>query len=179
MTAKACRYDDEDVYYAAIVDDIDNAPAAQKELRQATIELILVHGRRPGQRVVKVTAGDRPVRSSVRGYATFLECVEHSDLRELEERLGFKTGALQHSGALLYFVDAFSLHAGNIAPRGNSDWSGGVTPRDLYELSARTGTEVGYHRDYPSASRPIIQFEIQTEVPVLGAPRFLGPHERV
>ncbi|WP_207000299.1 hypothetical protein [Trinickia mobilis] len=170
------RYDHEDAYYAVIVDDLLGAPDALIELRRATNELILLHARRAGQQVVKVVAGDLPPRKTVKGYVTFLECIVNSRLQELEQKLGFKSGALQRYGAYLYNADALSLNVENIAPRGNTDWSGGVTPRDLFTLSEKMGADVGYHRDYPRAIHPIFQFEILKDVPIIGAPRFIVPN---
>ena len=64
-------------------------------------------------------------------------------------------------------------------PRGNSDWSAGVTPRDLHNLSNKHGVSVEYDPNYPPASDPVIQFKILTAVPFVGAPRFIKSGETV
>lgn len=180
----ARKYDDDDSYYVVneadrdrSLDSVAGAPAIIQELRTATIEIILRNARNPGEIVAKVTT-NRSVKGKVSGYATFLKYIRGSDLDELERRLGMRAGVLQ-SGAYLYEVDPFSLNAGNIGPRGNTDWSAGVSPRDVDNVRKQQGVAAGYHRDYPTASKPIIQFIIYDQVPYIGSPRFIRPGEKV
>jgi hypothetical protein len=174
------KYKNEDAYYAinladrniflnSVTEDIEII----QNLRRATNEIILRQAREAGQQVVKVGVGDRPPTAKVMGYATFLSFVRGSSLSELEQKLGFKTGVLQYFGAYIYQVDGLSLNTTNIAPRGNTDWSAGITPRDLFNLSKEGGVAVGNHKDYPAATMPIFQFAILEEVPVVGVPRFI------
>jgi hypothetical protein len=187
MTLTIAQYDDDAAFYVVNKADYDpslnalddDAPDIMKELRRETIDIILRNARKAGERVVKVSMGTRPPATKVKGYATFLRFIEGSSLAELEGKLGFKSGALQTGGAYVYQVDPLALNASNVAPRGNSDWSAGVTPRDLHNLSQKTGKDVGYHRNYPPAAQPIIQFAILEEVPFLGAPRFIKPGDTV
>jgi len=186
MTAKAVKYDDDDAFYAANMADCDvglnstvGLPEIIKELRQATNEILIRQARKFGECAVKVTVGSKPPPAKVRGYATFLSLIKRSSLSELEMKLGFKSGALQSHGAYVFQVDGLALKTDNVAPRGNTDWSAGLTPRDLYTLSKMSGAAVGYHRDYPSATQPILQFVILAEVPFIGAPRFVMAGEVV
>lgn len=175
------KYDEDDAYYAVNNADYDvglNSTSADpdiiKELRRASNDIILRQAKVPGQFAVKVSAGLNPPRAKVRGYATFLHFIQGSNLAELEQKLGFKSGVLQQNGAHIYLIDALSLQQGNIAPRGNTDWSGGMSPRDLATLSEQHGKAVANHRDYPPATRPIIQFAVLEEVPHVGV-RFVNP----
>ena len=187
MTLTVAKYDDDAAFY--VVNEADyqphlnaldaGAPDIMKELRRETIDIILRNARKTGEQVVKVAMGSRPPAPKVKGYATFLRFLQGSGLAELEERLGFKTGALQRSGAYVYHIDPLTLKAENVAPRGNTDWSAGVTPRDLHNLSLKAGKPVAYHRDYPPAKQPIIQFAILEPVPYLGAPRFIKAGDTV
>jgi hypothetical protein len=181
MTLSIAQYDDDAAFYVVNKADYDaalnalddGAPDIMKELRRETIDIILRNARKAGEQVVKVSMGTRPPATKVKGYATFLRFIQGSSLVELEGKLGFRSGALQTGGAYIYHVDPLALNASNIAPRGNSDWSAGVTPRDLHNLSQKTAKDVGYHKNYPPAAQPIIQFAILEEVPFLGAPRFI------
>jgi hypothetical protein len=181
MSLTIAQYDDDAAFYVVNKADYDaslnalddDAPDIMKELRRETTDIILRNARRAGEQVVKVSMGTKPPATKVKGYATFLRFIKGSSLAELEGRLGFKAGALQTGGAYIYHVDPLALNADNVAPRGNSDWSAGVTPRDLHNLSQQTGKKVDYHRDYPPAAQPIIQFAILAPVPILGAPRFI------
>jgi hypothetical protein len=187
MTLTIAKYDDDAAFY--VVNEADyhphlnaldaGAPDIMKELRRETIDIILRNARKADDHVVKVAMGSRPPAPRVKGYATFLRFLQGAGLAELEEKLGFKTGVLQASGAYVYTIDPLALNADNIAPRGNTDWSAGVTPRDLHNLSVKEGKPVGYHRDYPAAKQPIIQFAILEPVPYLGAPRFLRAGDTV
>lgn len=186
MHLKVEKYNDEDAYYAVNLADYDASlnstngfPEIMKELRQATLEIILRQARKPGQSAVKVAVGARPPTAKIKGYATFLRFIKGCTLSEMEQRLGFKSGVLQEHGAYIYKVDGFSLNTENIAPRGNTDWSAGITPRDLYNLSQESGKLVGNHRDYPSATKPIFQFQIIKDVPYVGEPRFIKPGSEV
>lgn len=183
MSLSIAQYDDDAAYYVINnADDISqvdlnsvgNAPEIIKEMRRETIEIILRQAKAPGEKVVKIArVNDRPPLGMVRGYATLLRFLKGSNLIDLEKKLGFKNGALQSKGAYLYEVDPTSLNAATIVPRGNTDWSAGVTPRDLYNLSTRYGVNVGYNKNYPSAEQPIIQFLILRDVPLLGQPRLI------
>jgi hypothetical protein len=187
MTLTIAQYDDDAAFYVVNKADYDpalnaldyDAPDIMKELRRETIDIILRNARKAGEQVVKVSMGTKPAATKVKGYATFLRFIKGSGLPDLEGRLGFKPGALQTGGAYVYHIDALALNASNIAPRGNSDWSAGVTPRDLHNLSQQTGKKVEYHRDYPPAAQPIIQFAILEPVPILGPPRFVRKGELV
>ena len=186
MKLSKVKYDDEDAYYAvnladydAKLNSTDGAPEIIKELRRATNEVILRQAKKEGQRVVKVGVGTKPPTAKVRGYATFLSFIKGSGLADLERKLGFRAGVLQQHGAYIYHVDGLSLNANNIAPRGNTDWSAGVTPRDLDTLSKESGVSVGNHRDYPSATKPVLQFAILEEVSYVGEPVFIKPGGRV
>lgn len=180
------RYDNDDAFYAINRADYErelnsvlDAPAALQEFRRATNEIILRQARRSDRSVVKVAAASLPLRASVRGYATFLHLLNGCTMQMLEDRLGFRPGSLQTAGVYLYTVDSFALNESNIAPRGNTDWSAGITPRDLHNLSRQHGNEVGYHREYPAAKDPIIQFIILEEVPYVGTIRCIRPGETV
>ena len=174
-------YDEDHAYYAVNNADYDMALNSTdgdldifKELRRATNDILIRKAIMPGQFPVKIATGLNQPRTKVRGYATFLHFIQGSSLAQLEEKLGFKTGVLQQHGAYVYLIDALSLHQGNIAPRGNTNWSAGVSPRDLATLSERSGKDVAYHRDYPAATSPIIQFAVLEEVPHVGV-RFVKP----
>jgi hypothetical protein len=180
MKMKFEKYTDSDDYYGVNEADYDaslnslaGAPPIMQELRQGTIDILLRQASNEGQSVVKVTSGLVAVRPQVKGYATFLSQVKGSNLAELEQKLGFKAGVLQVNGAYIYTVNPLALNPGNIAPRGNTDWSAGLSPRDLHNLSNVAGVTVGNHRDYPAATKPILQFTILEPVPYLGGPRFL------
>jgi hypothetical protein len=187
MTLTFAQYDDDAAFYvvnkadydAALNAVDDDAPDIMKELRRETIDVILRNARKIGEHVVKVSMGTRPPATKVKGYATFLRFIQGSTLANLEAKLGFRSGTLQTGGAYIYNVDPLALNASNIAPRGNSDWSAGVTPRDLFNVSQKSGTDVGYHRDYPAASQPIIQFAILEPIPIVGAPRFVRKGDTV
>jgi hypothetical protein len=187
MSLTIAQYDDDAAFYVVNKADYeaglnalgDDAPDIMKELRRETTEIILRTARKAGEQVVKVSMGTRPPATKVKGYATFLRFIQGGSLAELERRLGFRSGALQTGGAYVYHLDPLALNASNVAPRGNSDWSAGVTPRDLHNLSQKTGKDVGYHKNYPPAAQPIIQFAILEEVPVLGAPRFIKQGDTV
>jgi hypothetical protein len=186
MSFGIARYDDDGAYYVVNKADYElglnsvrGAPKIVQELRRETIGIILREAKKPGEQVVKVAMASRPPSPTVRGYATFLRFLSGSDLPELERKLGFKSGALQSAGAYVYHVDSLALNTNNIAPRGSSDWSAGVTPRDLHNLSQQHGMNVGYHRDYPPATQPIFQFTILEPVPFLGPPRFIKIGESV
>jgi hypothetical protein len=186
MGLSLAKYDDDDAYYVVNKADyevrlnsVDGAPEIIQELRRETIEIILRQARTAGEQVVKVAMGSRPLSATVKGYATFLRFLNGSDLADLEKKLGFKAGVLQSGGAYLYHVNPLSLNTRNIAPRGNTDWSAGVTPRDLHNLSQTHGVSVGYHRNYPPAVQPIFQFAILEPVPFLGQPRFIKLGETV
>jgi len=175
------KYDDDDAYYAVNNADYDvglnstsGDPEIIKELRRATNDIIIRQAKVPGQFAVKVSVGLNQPRAKVKGYATFLHFIEGSSLNELEQKLGFKNGVLQQNGAYVYLIDALSLHQDNIAPRGNTNWSAGLSPRDLATLSEQYGKDVAYHRDYPAATHPIIQFAVLEEVPYVGI-RFVKP----
>lgn len=187
MTLTIAQYDDDAAFYVVNRADYDaglnalddGAPDIMKELRRETIDIILRTARKAAEQVVKVSMGTRPPATKVKGYATFLRFIQGSSLAELEATLGFRSGALQTGGAYVYHIDPLALTADNVAPRGSSDWSAGVTPRDLHNLSQQSGKTVDYHRDYPPAARPIIQFAILEPVAVLGAPRFIRKGDTV
>lgn len=187
MAGKAKRYKNGLGYYAenpadenAELDKLHGYPDAILEFRRGTVELLLNHARRPEVSVAKVVSGAEPVFDRVYGYVTFLSCIEGADLAELEKRLGFRTGVLTSRGAHLYRVDPSALTSKNVAPRGNTDWSAGITPRDLDSLTKTVGETVEHHREFPAAEIPIIQFRIHwPPVPCLGAPRFLKDNDRV
>lgn len=151
---------------------------AMHELRRDTIETILRVARKPGEQVAKVISGDKPVYPAVRGFATFLRFLKGSSIPELEKKLGFAKGALAH-GAHIYTVDPLALNLSNVVPEGYTDWSDGVTPRELHNLSKTKGEPVTYDPDYPPSSSPIIQFRILDDVPYIGQPRFVKPGEIV
>lgn len=155
------------------------APPIMHELREATVKLLIARARKPGESVVKIRAVSLAVVSKVRGYVTFGSCLQGASLAEAEDRLGFKAGVLQAHGAHVYRVDPFALTLTNIAPRGTSAWSGGITPRDLHNLSQEAGKEVSYHPNYPSARASILQFFLIEEVRCLGQPVFVGPGGRL
>src|SRR5688572_30116278 len=148
------------------------------ELRRETIDIILRNARKPGEQVVKVVEGDKPVASKVRGFATFLRFLKGSGMAELEAKLGFAKGALS-TGAHIYNVDPLALNATNVVPEGYTDWSDGVTPRELHNLSQKRGVAVTYDPKYPASTDPIIQFRILDEVPYIGPPRFVRNGETV
>jgi hypothetical protein len=152
------------------------------ELRRDTIDIILRTAHKPGEQVVKVVAGDNAVTATVpikvRGFVTFLRFLKGSGLAELETKLGFAKGALS-MGAYIYNVDPFALNATNVVPEGYTDWSDGVTPRELHNLSQKHGVPVTYNPKYPASSAPIIQFRILEDVPYVGAPRFVRNGETV
>jgi len=180
------KYDDDDSYYVVNKADHDvglnsvaGGPKIIEELRQATNEIILRQARLPGQYVVKISVAINPPKPKVRGYTTFLHLIQGRSLPDLENTLGFRPGVLQQNGAYLYVIDSLALNQSNIAPRGNTDWSAGVSPRDLDNLSKAHGTEIKHHRDYPPAKNPIIQFVLLSEVPFLGAVRLIKPGEIV
>jgi len=162
----------------AHLNSVADAPEALRDIRRDTIETLLRVARKPGEQVVKVVAKSDDLPATVSGYVTFLRFLEGSTCSDLEKKLGFKPGALS-SGAHIFNVDALALNADNIVPRGNSDWSAGVTPRDLHNLSNKHGVTVEYDPSYPPASEPVIQFRILTAVPFIGRPRFIKPGERV
>ena len=180
LKANAIKYDDDDALYAVNMADRDvnlnstaGLPDIMKELRQDTNEILVRQAQKSGQSAVKIAVGGKPPTAKIRGYATFLSFIKGSDLPELEQKLGFKSGVLQLHGAYVYHVDGLALTTSNIAPRGNTDWSAGLSPRDLYVLSNAIGAPVGYHREYPPAAKPIPQFIILAEVPFIGPPRFV------
>jgi hypothetical protein len=148
---------------------------AMTELRRDTIESILRTARKPGEQVVKVAAvadPKEPPLAKVKGYATFLRFLKGSGIAELEVKLGLAKGKLAN-GAYLYAVDPLSLNLSNVVPEGYTDWSDGVTPRELHNLSQKHGVTVTYDPRYPASASPIIQFRILDEVPYIGKPRFL------
>lgn len=151
---------------------------AMTELRRDTVETILRVARKPGEQVAKVIRGDKPVYPMVRGFATFLRFLKGSSIAQLENKLGFAKGALAH-GAYIYAVDPLALNLSNVVPEGYTDWSDGVTPRELHNLSTKSGTRVTYDPEYPASSSPIIQFRILEDVPYIGQPRFVKPGEIV
>ena len=158
---------------------LDGFRDAMTELRRDTVDIILRTARKPGEHVVKVIQGDDPVYATVKGgFVTFLRFIVGSTLPELEEKLGFAKGKLAN-GAHLYMVDPLSLDASNVVPEGYSDWSDGVTPRELHNLSAAAGAAVTYDPRYPASRTPIIQFRILDEVPYVGQPRFVKPGGKV
>lgn len=180
------KYDDDDSCYAVNKADYDaglnsvvNDPAAIQELRHATNEIILRQARLPGRFVVKISVALNQPKQKVRGYATFLHLIQGLSLFDLENTLGFRPGVLQQNGAYLYVIDSLALNQGNIAPRGKTNWSAGITPRDLDNLSKAHGKEIAYHRDYPPAKNPIIQFALLEDVPTLGSVRFIKQGEVV
>lgn len=186
MSLDIKRYDDEDAWYVVNRADYErelksvmDAPAALQEIRRATNEIILRHARQPGRSVVKVASAAYQPKPKVRGYATFFHLIQGCTLPTLEDRLGFRRGTLKSHGVYLYTVDSLALNELNIAPRGNTDWSGGVTRRDLHNLSQQHGKKVDYHRDYPAAKDPILQFIILEEVPFIGALRLIGPDQTI
>jgi hypothetical protein len=181
VTLSTAKYDDDEAYYVVNNADYDiglnstaGDPEIIQELRRATNDIIIRQAKMPGRFAVKIAAGLNQPRTTVKGYATFLHLIQGSSLAELEQQLGYKSGALQRNGAYVYLVDGLALNQNNIAPRGNTDWSAGVSPRDLDNLSKAAGKEIGYHRDYPAASKPIIQFVILEPVPHVGI-RFILP----
>lgn len=147
---------------------------AMSELRRDTIETILRVARKPGEQVAKVIRGDKPVYATVRGFCTFMRFLKGSGIPELEKKLGFAKGALAH-GAHIYVVDPLSLTLSNVVPEGYTDWSDGVTPRELHKLSIRKGEAVTYDPEYPASPSPIVQFRILDDVPYIGQPRFVKP----
>lgn len=180
------KYEDEDSSYAVNKADYDaglnsvaNAPMALQEFRKATNEIILRQAALPGRFAVKISVALSQPKSKVRGYATFLHLIQGRSLSELENTLGFRAGVLQKYGAYLYVIDVLALNPGNIAPRGNTDWSAGITPRDLDNLSTAHGKEVKYHQNYPPAKNPVIQFVLLAEVPTLGSVRHIKQGEVV
>jgi hypothetical protein len=155
---------------------------AMTELRRDTIESILRTARKPGEKVVKVAAVADPNAkplAKVKGFATFLRFIKGSNITELKDKLGLAKDELSKYGAYIYTVDPFSLNLSNVVPEGYTDWSDGVTRRELHNLSQKHGVDVTYHPDYPASSSPIIQFRILEEVPYIGQPRFLKPGETV
>jgi hypothetical protein len=169
------RADDRD---HAHLNSVADAPEALRDIRRDTIETLLRVARKPGEQVVKVVAKREKLPATVSGYVTFLRFLQGSTCSDLEKKLGFNSGALS-SGAHIFNVDALALNADNVVPRGNSDWSAGVTPRDLDNLSKKEGVTVEYDPSYPPASDPVIQFKILTAVPFVGAPRFIKAGETV
>ena len=159
------------------MNSVAGQPEALQNIRAATVEILLARARNAGDTVVKVTM-NKPPCPAVKGYVTFLSQIAGSDLASLERKLGFRPGVLQQ-GAYVYSVDGSALHAGNIAPRGNSNWSAGVSPRDLDNLTKQVGAPVGYHKNYPPALDPVLQFTVLEPVPYVGAPRFVGATDRV
>ena len=153
---------------------------AMAELRRDTIESILRTARKPGEQVVKVAAvvDDKPPAGKIKGYATFERFLKGSAIAELEMKLGFAKGALAN-GAYIYAVDPLSLNLSNVVPEGYTDWSDGVTPRQLHTLSQKHGVKVTYDPRYPASPSPIIQFRIVEEVPYVGKPRFVKNNETV
>ena len=184
MPLDFAKYEDDDAYYVvnpadhdASLNSVDGQPTVLQEFRLATIDILLAVARRTDQYVIKVTPYVPP-RTSVKGYVTFPRFLEGCDLGGLERRLGFRSAILA-GGAYLYTVNTASLNRTNIAPRGNTDWSAGVSPRDLANVSEKRGGSVSHHRDYPPASEPIIQFAILTPVPCMGAPRFIAADGKI
>jgi hypothetical protein len=180
------KYEDDDSFYAVNKADHDaglnavgHAPAAIQELRYATNEIILRQARLPGRFAVKISVALNQPKPKVRGYATFLHLVQGRSLSELEDTLGFRSGVLQLNGAYIYVIDALALNQCNIAPRGNTDWSAGIAPRDLDKLSKAHGKEIKHHRDYPPAKSPAIQFALLAEVPILRSVRHIRQGEVV
>jgi hypothetical protein len=163
---------------SAHLNSVADAPTVMREIRRDTIEILLRVARKPGEQVVKVAARYDGMSATVSGYVTFLRFLEGSTCADLERKLGFKTGALAN-GAYIFNVDPLALNADNIVPRGNSDWSAGVTPRDLDNLSKKHGVTAEYDPDYPPAAEPVIQFKILTAVPFVGKPRFIKASETV
>jgi hypothetical protein len=147
---------------------------AMTELRRDTVEIILRNARKPGEYVVKVVDGSEPLRPKVRGFATFLRFLAGSGIAELERKLGLRSGALAH-GAHIYTVNPLALNFSNVVPEGYTDWSDGVTPRELQNLSQKQATAVTYDPNYPASPEPIIQFRILDDVPYIGQPRFVRP----
>jgi hypothetical protein len=160
------------------LNSVADAPVIMQEIRRDTIESLLRVARRPGEQVVKVAARYDGVSATVSGYVTFLRFLDGSTCADLERKLGFKAGALA-GGAHIFNVDTLALNTNNIVPRGHSDWSAGVTPRDLDNLTTKHGMAVGYDPDYPPALAPVIQFKILTAVPFVGKPRFIKGSETV
>ena len=186
MKLRAKKNDDDDAYYVDNLADeeklhnsLEGAPPVMQELRRATNEIIVNRARKEGDYVVKVAVANKSPKARIRGYATFYSCIKGSTLPELEEKLGFKKDALKEHGIHLYQIDGSAINTENIAPRGNTDWSGGASPRDLYNLSQELGKDVKYHKDYPKSTSPIIQFVILEEIPCLRKPRRIEPGEVV
>jgi hypothetical protein len=162
----------------AHLNSVADAPEVLRDIRRDTIETLLRVARKPGEQVVKVIAKREKLPATISGYVTFLHFLKGSTCSDLEKKLGFNPGALSR-GAHIFNVDPLALNADNIVPRGNSDWSAGVTPRNLDKLSNKHGVTVEYDPDYPAASDPVIQFRILTEVPFVGKPRFIKGAEMV
>jgi len=145
------------------------------ETRAATVAVILNHARTKPDPIVKVSRDLIP-RPTVKGYATFLSQIKGKTLAQLESSLGFAQGRLS-LGAMVYFVDAFALDSSNIAPRGNTNWSAGVTPEELHKMRESNPhlTIRDAHPDYPRAETPIYQMVIYRHVSHDGRPRRIDP----
>jgi hypothetical protein len=119
-------------------DDFDSMTPAEKEIRAETINLILGLFKRGGDfTCTKVRSRRTNVTTpegfyDVSGYVTMLKFVNYCTIPELETRLGMAPGHLRN-GVDIFFVDE-QLTPERIGARFTSQWSAGVSPRDLLRV---------------------------------------------
>lgn len=89
-----------------------------------------------------------------------LKFVNHRNVAELEVRSGIAPGLLRN-GVDVFFIDQ-ELASDQIAPRYSTQWSAGVSPRDLFRTGAR------YHPSYPASASPLFQCVIFRNRPARG-----------
>jgi hypothetical protein len=147
-------------------DDFDSMTPAEKEIRAETINLILGLFKRGGDfTCTKVRSRRTNVTTpegfyDVSGYVTMLKFVNYCTIPELETRLGMAPGHLRN-GVDIFFVDE-QLTPERIGARFTSQWSAGVSPRDLLRVDAK------YHDSYPASSSPVFQAVIFSNSPTKG-----------
>ncbi|MBN9559210.1 MAG: hypothetical protein J0H14_00585 [Alphaproteobacteria bacterium] len=147
-------------------DDLASMSVAEREIREATVGILLNMFRRQGEftctkvRARGVSATPLGSDLEVSGYVTILRDILGKSPRKLEGTLGFATGGLS-AGAEVLFVSS-ELVAEQIGPRYMTSWSAGASPQDLWQLGAKP------HPSYPPASDPIFQCVIYRNRPARG-----------
>ncbi|MEA2742936.1 MAG: hypothetical protein QOG73_1600 [Acetobacteraceae bacterium] len=147
-------------------DDFQSMTPAEREIRAETVNIILGLFKRGGDfTCTKVRSRRENVKTAdgfyeISGYVTMLQFVNHCTILEMEARNGMMAGLLRN-GVDIFFVDQ-ELAADQIAPRYTTQWSAGVSPRDLLRVGAR------YHDSYPASTSPIFQAVIFRNRPARG-----------
>lgn len=153
-------------------DDLDSMAVAEQEIRAETVEILLRLFKRGGDfTCTKVQPRRENIKTPqnakiadgfflVSGYISMLQFINHCTVPELEARNGMSPGMLRN-GAFIFFVNQ-PLDRKQFAPRYTTQWSAGVSPRDLDRVGAN------YHTSYPASKSPIFQASIFQNNPATG-----------